>query len=943
MSDIDKLRRDVDNIEENVITDKIDYYTQMGNPTTKNHEAFALYGDGDGWVLDDDGDRIYKQSSDDRESLRVLFNRYPELEFKEIIGVRFRFKLKNCSLTGVGLGDGTVMDYVHEEDSTEVISSASYVPLSEEEYESGLHSVPLIRTVNDVVLVGYDSYNWGFDNDEIKELLYDGYPVLEIIVEPDYTFAEVEVSNLTMEVYFESSMSKEINVIENRLEEINLPEMVLKQSDKSYLYFRAKELLSSSTLTAIRDYVNRDYGSTVFDGIDYVPKSTTLDGVEYVFSNDTLYVDDEYPVVYVAVRTKFNDSFGRYRDFNIESTLGVGGSDTVEYRYAFRTQNNATVDVDPTSIDGSTIPTGWSETMESVNATNRWCFRTTATKTNGKWSNWSSPILVGYYAKDGVDGKDGKDGAKGEKGEKGDKGDKGDDGTSGEDGLSTITLYRKANSLPDTPPLTGTIEVTYSDSHVDTITWSITQGIDEIDNIKRQLINEHSQYTNINDVNNIFGAYSEWQDTYDVLGDKRYVYMTKLVLNKDNVGSWSTPTIVAEIKNDSEDSSDMYSAADDSMVYTGKNGFKIYLYRYGSLVYYDIPSFTYTVKNYVTEMSDTLKESDFEGFGISSFGSCSNLQNISNVSTGAMIRITDNKFHLRVNTDAYNTSSNSKKVNFASHGVYQIKGTVDPDLCVEKDTETSKRLGLLKYFCFTAVFDGTDEGRAGKKLYFKVDFKSGSKRYYLTIIRQDIAKTFVDDNGEEFTTHYYARVAIRLYEGSFTFGVGFLGDKTYKEVHASRNVTVYKSDLVIEQRIVPEGVRYDFMVDDETATIPNITTVICTDSFMNNQISILTGGYGENYILTECTYDSTIYFPTTNTLSFSKDGGIIVKGSTTNKGSTVTMDCTPISNFVKSITFKKMKADNTVESSTTGTIQTYELASNLSLTGYKTDDIKVKR
>ena len=419
MSDIDKLRRDVDNIEENVITDKIDYYTQMGNPTTKNHEAFALYGDGDGWVLDDDGDRIYKQSSDDRESLRVLFNRYPELEFKEITGVRFRFKLKNCSLTGVGLGDGTVMDYVHEKDSTEVISSASYVPLSEEEYESGLHSVPLIRTVNDVVLVGYDSYNWGFDNDEIKDLLYEGYPVLEIIVEPDYTFAEVEVSNLTMEVYFESSMSREINVIENRLEEINLPEMVLKQSDKSYLYFRAKELLSSSTLTTIRDYVNRDYGSTVFDGVDYVPKSTTLDGVEYVFSNDTLYVDDEYPVVYVAVRTKFNDSFGRYRDFNIESTLGVGGSDTVEYRYAYRTQNNATVDVDPTSIDGSVIPAGWSDVMVSISESNRWCFRTTSVRENGVWGNWSTPVLFSYYGKDGVNG---------EKGEKGDKGDKSVDG-----------------------------------------------------------------------------------------------------------------------------------------------------------------------------------------------------------------------------------------------------------------------------------------------------------------------------------------------------------------------------------------------------------------------------------------------------------------------------------------------------------------------------------
>ena len=112
---------------------------------------------------------------------------------------------------------------------------------------------------------------------------------------------------------------------------------------------------------------------------------------------------------------------------------------------------------------------------------------------------------------------------------------------------------------------------------------------------------------------------------------------------------------------------------------------------------------------------------------------------------------------------------------------------------------------------------------------------------------------------------------------------------------------------------------------------------------MNNQISIRTGGYGENYILTECTYDSTIYFPTTNTLSFSTEGGIVLDGSTTNKGSTVTMDCTPISNFVKSITFKKMKADNTVESSTTGTIQTYTIASNLSIKGYKTDDVKLKR
>lgn len=916
VEEIRNLRTDIDNIDTNVITNTIDEYTKLKNPLIKNHDTFIVYDKG--WDLNDENDKISKKCTG-VESVHILFNLMKALEYKDITGIQVSFDYYNCKINSVAIGDGTIWNYCNKETTDLVTSSKEYEPQSELEYNTGKHIEYMLSDNGSEVNAGMSTFLWNYSKYELKRLLYTTGARLEINLEPTSDNIPVEINNLRFKVYFESSLQKEIDVIYNRLEVMNLPELIKQQSPVQYIYFQSKDLLDDSTLELIRNHCNDKFNTSEYESDDFIPDNYTENNVEYSFSSDKLFVSPDIRVVYVLSRTKQNDLYGKFGVPQIFSVYG-SGENSIYYQFAYMTKPDATAPSTPPHSDDDNLPSGgWTAYPGVISESIRYCFVTSRINKNGSWGDWSAPVLFSVYSLDGEAG------VAGEK---------------GEDGLSTITLYRKANSLPDTPPLTGTIELTYPDSYVNTITWDITQGIDEIDNIKRQLINEHSQYTNINDVNNIFGAYSEWQETYDVLGDKRYVYMTKLVLNKDNVGSWSSPTVVAEIKNDSEDSSDLYGAADDSMVYTGKNGFKIYLYRYGSLVYYDIPSFQYTVKAYDTVMSDALKESEFEGFGISSFGSCSNLQNISNVSNGAMIRITDNKFHLRVNTDAYNTSSNSKKVNFTSHGVYQIKGTVDPDLCVEKDTETSGRLGLLKYFCFTAVFDGTDESRAGKNLYFKAQ---NTRRYYKKIMRHDIAKTFVDDNGEEFTTHYYARIAIRLNEGSYTFGVGFLGDKTYKEVFATRNITVYKSDLVIEQRIVPEGVRYDFMIDDEPASTPNVTTVICTDSFMNNQISVPTGGYGENYILTECTYDSTIYFPTTNTITMYTEGGIVGGGSTTSTTVPVSIDCTPISDYVKSITFKKIKADNTVESSTTGTIHTYELASNLSLTGYKTDDIKVKR
>lgn len=50
----------------------------------------------------------------------------------------------------------------------------------------------------------------------------------------------------------------------------------------------------------------------------------------------------------------------------------------------------------------SDVPTGWSRTVLGVSASQKYCYVSSRTKTNGTWSAWSTPVLYTKWAEDGT-------------------------------------------------------------------------------------------------------------------------------------------------------------------------------------------------------------------------------------------------------------------------------------------------------------------------------------------------------------------------------------------------------------------------------------------------------------------------------------------------------------------------------------------------------------
>ena len=164
--ELQRLRRNVDNINRNVITDKIDEYSNLVNPLIRNHETYILY-DSEGWVLDDDKDKFSK-TCNGSESVYVLFNLMRALEYKDITGVVVSFNYSNCSVDSLAIGDGTLWNYCNKETTDVVTNTEEYEPKTELEYTTGKHLEYMLHDDNVNKLdAGYETFLWGYDASDL--------------------------------------------------------------------------------------------------------------------------------------------------------------------------------------------------------------------------------------------------------------------------------------------------------------------------------------------------------------------------------------------------------------------------------------------------------------------------------------------------------------------------------------------------------------------------------------------------------------------------------------------------------------------------------------------------------------------------------------------------------------------------------------------------------
>lgn len=386
MSDLDKLRRDLDNIEDNVITGRIDSFSQMDNPMVRNHENSIVLSDG--WVLDDEEDTVSKVCSD-RESVDLLYNYMPQLTYKNITGICVTFSIIGGECVAVGLGDGVVFHYVNDDTMAYIDNDGDYNPVNEEEYQSGKHLDFMALTTDDGFSYGYSTFKWDYSNSELREILINKRLQLRFNIEPEKSNSKVVIGGIKVFIYFENMLQGECDVIENRLEMINLDQLLTTYSPQQDIYFVGEPLSDnvneSSYINGLTSYINSVYSDDkVFQKDNFVPAG---------WSSREIAVT-EGKIVYKAVRKYKDNRWTRYSTV-FKYSDGTDGSEHNEiYEYIYKAQVSSNPPKCPSVVvEDNTAPSGWSVSYKpSVSHDYPYCYSCFRVKYKGVWSNYGTKV-----------------------------------------------------------------------------------------------------------------------------------------------------------------------------------------------------------------------------------------------------------------------------------------------------------------------------------------------------------------------------------------------------------------------------------------------------------------------------------------------------------------------------------------------------------------------
>lgn len=785
VEEIRNLRTDVDNLEKNVITNSIDEYSKLNNPLVKDHNTFIVYSDG--WTLNDENNSISKKCNG-MESVHILFNLMKALEYKEITGIEVDFEYYNCKINSVAIGDGDIWNYCNKDTTDLVTSNKDYIPQSELEDTTGKHVEYMLTDDGSRVEAGENTFMWNFDQENIKRLLYTTGARVQINLEPTSVSIPVEINKLQFKVYFKSALQNEVDVIYNRLEVMNLPELIKQQSPVQYIYFQSATTIDDIFLEEIQEHCNKKFNKTEYESDDYVPEKVTVNDIEYTFTNEELFVSDKIHVVYIMSRSKQNDVYGKYGVPQIYSIYGTGESN-IYYQFAYMTKSDADAPATPSHSDEDNLPPGgWTAYPGEISPTVKYCFVTSRVKQNGKWGDWSAPVLFSVYS---VDGKDG---------------EKGDTGAKGTDGNTVLSLYINGTDTPTAPSIVkGTIKdidgVAYTDYEVtpDTIQELFNIIKEDTGSLSPDLIG-----TDLTDkYGDLYMAYRDWSVEPLPATDQLNTYVTVMNYNpSSDSNGWGSSTLYALATGTNTDTggSDTGSIGlvPDDMdtvplgTYTTMN-----LYRFGSLVLCRINWFKLKAPSSVRLNLGTISDEIFKKYDIGGkFSFLHNTVGMNNLSNDAYLGATPSTktIYIHFNNDTYSTNK-SDDCDFQGEKVWYLEQGEDTEVNLTatgtKPTITVEAGGRLYV---TLYGDGTDDTRDGKQI---INQLSG-RQYILTIFEHDTPKTFYKSDGTSFDTTYYTEQPINHNPGTHGGQKSTLVyDGTYKTTIHDYNLKVVKIKLKV--------------------------------------------------------------------------------------------------------------------------------------------------
>lgn len=390
------------NLEQNIITGAIDDYTQEYNPISRT-EFISVSED---WSVTDK--YVISKTIESDDSVVVGFNVIEPLAYKKVTGVCVSFK-STGDVQSVGIGNTNLFKYCNKDTTDERPPFKSEEVRTIDEIERGTDDKYMfVKTdhednISDENIkglvhnydVGDDQYLFDWSSDELKDILFNQGVFVRITYTPintnvieDENFNEtsdsdeIEISDLTLKIYFGNELQDEIDIIENRLECINLQEVIDTQGILGYKYIYSTTIPSTS-------YIGN------WSDTPLTPSSTNPI-VYYISFNVDSKTGDYYNVSVPEIYAEYNE------DENV----------IYYYEYIYKVNNNPSTPLCPTlSPSTGVAPTGWSVIYEATSDKFPYgwkCYRSRVT--NGVWSKYmgvkdkdNNDVAIAYTNSEQVD------------------------------------------------------------------------------------------------------------------------------------------------------------------------------------------------------------------------------------------------------------------------------------------------------------------------------------------------------------------------------------------------------------------------------------------------------------------------------------------------------------------------------------------------------------
>lgn len=366
------------NLEQNIITGAIDDYTQEYNPISRT-EFISVSED---WSVTDK--YVISKTIESDDSVVVGFNVLEPLAFKRVTGVCVSFK-STGDVQSVGIGNTNLFKYCNKDTTDERQQPEDYEPLTVEEAEKDTISKHMFvktdhsdeisdENIKGMVYnysVGDDQYLFDWSSDELKDILFNQGVFVRITYTPintniieDENFNEtsdsddIEISDLTLDVYFSNELQDEIDIIENRLECINLQQLIDNQGNIELRYHYAQNGTSPST---------KNIGEWSSTPLEPTNENPTVYYIVLSYGKSTEeYSDVSPPEIYA----EYKENDGIYY-----------------YEYIYKVNNNPTSPKCPTETPSTGVaPTGWSILYE--NTSDKFPYGWKCKRQRKKGGNW---------------------------------------------------------------------------------------------------------------------------------------------------------------------------------------------------------------------------------------------------------------------------------------------------------------------------------------------------------------------------------------------------------------------------------------------------------------------------------------------------------------------------------------------------------------------------